>query len=111
MAVTIINSDKSQPVSYLNVVVDVSSIFMLGLFMLLLIMTYTNNIKFFVVAISIYFIILNMYMLLYMNLVKDPVILKSMHHRLLNFICVYTIFLSIFMIIVSLTVTKWRLID
>jgi hypothetical protein len=50
---------------------------------------------------------LNIFVLLYMNAVKDPVILASLQHRLLTFIGIYNIFLSIFLVIAATLVNPY----
>jgi hypothetical protein len=100
MTLSIINPNK-EPNSYIKVVVDVFSIFMLGAFLLILMLTYKSNLKLFILSISIYLIILQVYVLYYMYMIKDVNILKSTSHRLLNFINIYGIFISIFIISIT----------
>lgn len=105
MAVTILSNDM-KPFSYLALIGDVFIIFMSGIYFLLLYRLYTKNVAYFIIGVSIYFIILNIYTLLYLHQIKDPVLLKSIHHRLLNFIGIYNIFLAIFMMLISFMMTS-----
>jgi hypothetical protein len=110
--VTYLDSRKNNNVvvsSNWDVFVDVVTIFGLGLVMLLIMLSYTKNITYFVMIISTYFIINNMYTVLYMSLNNDYVITQSIQHRVLLFMSVYNVFLGIFMIVMALTVNKWRM--
>lgn len=105
MPVIVMNNEEQKKVSNFSVIADVFSIFILGVFLLILMTTYTYNIQMFVLAIAIYFIGLNFLVLLYMNMIKDPSIVKTLQHRLLNFIGIYNIFLGLFLIILSFFIT------
>ena len=97
-----VNTTAQESISYLKMVIDVFTIFILGIFLIILYMTYNRNIMYFTISISIYFIILNIYVVLYMNMVKDPVLTSSIHHRIINFVCIYNVFMSIFLIILGI---------
>jgi hypothetical protein len=92
-----------------DVFVDVITIFGLGLLMLLVMLSYTKNITYFVIIISGYFIMNNIYAVIYMSLNNDNVIAQSIQHRILLFMSIYNIFLGLFMIVMALTVNKWRM--
>jgi hypothetical protein len=94
----IVTTNANQTTSYLNLVINVFTIFILGLFLIILYKTYTKRPMYFIIALSIYFIVLNIYILLYMNMIKDPVLTNSIHHKIINFLGVYKIFMAMFMI-------------
>lgn len=105
MPVIVTNNEDKNEVGNLDIISDVFTIFILGVFLLILMTTYTYNIQMFVLAIAIYFIALNFLVLLYMSMIKDTTIMKSLRHRLLNFIGVYNIFLGLFLIVLSFFIT------
>lgn len=105
MPVIVMNNEQKKEVSNLSVIVDVFSIFILGVFLLILMTTYTYNIQMFVLSIAVYFIGLNFIVLLYMNTIKDPIVQKTLLHKLLNFISIYNIFLGLFLIVLSFFIT------
>lgn len=107
--VTHIDIRKNNNSSNWDVFVDVLTIFGLGLVMLMILLSYTKNITYFVMIISAYFIMNNIYTVFYMTLNKQNVISQSIQHRILLFMSVYNIFLGVFMIVMALTVNKWRL--
>jgi hypothetical protein len=100
MVISVVN-DKQEKVSYLRLIMDVFFIFILGLFLLVLFRTFTKNKMYFTIALSIYIIIFSVYTLLYLNMITNPNLIYGIHHRLINFINIYNIFLSVFMIIIS----------
>lgn len=97
----IVTTNANESISYLKLVIDVFTIFILGIFLIVLYKTYTRRPMYFVIALSIYFIVLNIYVVLYLNMVKDPVLTSSIHHRVINFLCIYNIFMAIFLIFLS----------
>ena len=105
MPVIVTNNEEKKEVSNLGVVADVFSIFILGVFLLILMTTYTHNIQMFVLAIAVYFIGVNFLVILYMSMIKDKTIIRSLQHRLLNFIGIYNIFLGLFLIVLSFFIT------
>jgi len=103
------NNNNDVVSSNWDVFVDVVTIFGLGLLMLLVMLSYTKNITYFVMIISGYFIMNNIYTVIYMSLNNDHVIAQSIQHRILLFMSIYNIFLGIFMVVMALTVNKWRM--
>lgn len=97
----IVTTSADESVSYLKLVIDVFTIFILGIFLIVLYKTYTKRPVYFVVALSVYFIVFNLYVLLYLNMIKDPVLTSSIHHRIINFVGVYDIFMAIFLIMLA----------
>uniref|UniRef100_A0A6C0BP14 Uncharacterized protein n=1 Tax=viral metagenome TaxID=1070528 RepID=A0A6C0BP14_9ZZZZ len=102
MPVIVMNDQSDiKNVSNISVVADVFIIFILGLFLLVLMTTYTNNIRLFVLSLAVYFIGMNIYILLYITSINDNKIKKTLKHRILNFMGIYNIFLGMFLIILS----------
>lgn len=97
----IVTTSANESISYLKLVIDVFTIFILGIFLIVLYKTYTRRPMYFVIALSTYFIVLNIYVVLYLNMIKDPVLTSSIHHRIINFVCIYNIFMAIFLIFLS----------
>lgn len=97
------NENEKKTVSYLQIILDVFVIFVLGLFLLLVFRTFTKNKTFFTIAMSIYLIIFSMYTLLYLSMVTERKIIEGIHHRAITFINVYNVFLAIFMIVLGNT--------
>ena len=100
MAVVVVN--KYQPLSYINIISNVFMIILLSLFLILLFRTYTVNASYFLISIGIYIIIYNLYFVIYINQIKDPQLLNTFNYRVLNYLCIYNIFLGIILIIGSL---------
>lgn len=104
MVVSVVNKNYDEDgLSYAKLILDVLFIFVMGLFLLIVFKTFSNNKMYFAIALSIYLILISMYTILYMSMVKDESLINSIHHRLISFISVYNVFLAIFMIVVSLT--------
>lgn len=101
MVVSLVKNEEHESISYFKLILDVFSIFVLGLFMLVLFKTFTKNNMYFTIAVSVYLIILSVYTLLYLNMITERKLIYGVHHRLINFINIYNIFLSIFMIMLS----------
>jgi hypothetical protein len=102
MPVIVMNDQSDiKNVSNISVVADVFIIFILGLFLLVLMTTYTNNIRLFVLSLAVYFIVINIYILLYITSINDNKIKTTLKHRILNFMGIYNIFLGMFLIILS----------
>ena len=100
MAVVVVN--KYQPISYINIISNVFMIILLSLFLILLFRTYIVNASYFLISIGIYIIIYNLYFVIYINQIKDPQLLNTFNYRVLNYLCIYNIFLGIILIIGSL---------
>ena len=100
MAVVVVN--KYEPLSYLNIIANVFMIILLSLFLILLFRTYTVNSSYFLISIGIYIIIYNLYFVIYINQIKDPKLLNTFNYRVLNYLCIYNIFLGIILMIGSL---------
>ena len=104
MVVSVVNKKNSQDgLSYATLILDVLFIFMMGLFLLVVFRTFTNNKMYFAISVSIYLILISMYTIIYMSMVKNQALINSIHHRMISFISVYNVFLAIFMIIISLS--------
>lgn len=101
MAIAVVGH-KYEPVSYLNIIANVFLILLLGMYLLLLFATYTKSVGYFVIAIAVYIIIFNLYYLLHISTIKDPVILKTLNHRIITFMCIYNVFLSIILMMAAL---------
>jgi len=87
----------------MNMIIDVSSMFFSGLLLLVLYTTFAaKNRKYFIIAFSSYFGLLNLYSLLYINQIKDTKLRNSIHQRWLAYIYIYNMFLSLFLIVMSL---------
>ena len=105
MVVSVIHNNSEAPVdgvSYVKLIVDVLFIFIMGLFLLIIFKTFSQNKIYFTVSLATYLIIISMYTLLYMNMVKSKALLNSIHHRSISFSSIYNVFLSIFLIVVSM---------
>lgn len=87
----------------MDIIVDVSSMFFSGLLLLVFYSTFSSkDRKMFIIAFSTYFGLLNLYSLLYINQIKEKKLRNSVHQRWLAYIYIYNMFLSIFLIVMSL---------
>jgi hypothetical protein len=96
---------NNAPVSYIQTIADVFVIFILGLFLLILFKSYVgngSNMMLFMILISVYFVCMNIYVMIYLNMVKNTTLTNGVHHRLLNFFSIYNVFLGIFMLSIGI---------
>ena len=101
MVVSLVN-DKKDKISYIQLVVDVFCIFVLGIFLLIIFKTFNSKAIYFTITISVYLIVYSIYTLIYLNKVTNVDIIYGLHHRFLNFMNIYNIFLAIFLITIGL---------
>jgi hypothetical protein len=99
------SSSTKDPVedNTMTILADVSSMFFSGLLLLILYSTlHSQNKNFFVITFSIYFALLNLYSLLYINQIKDTKMRASIHQRWLVYIYIYNMLLALFLVFVSI---------
>lgn len=87
----------------MDMIVDVGGMFFSGLSLLLFYTTFAaRDRKLFIVSLSIYFGLINLYSLLYINQISELKLRSSVHHRWLVYIYMYNMLLSIFLVVLSL---------
>lgn len=77
-------------------VLDISIVFSLGLVLLGLFYTMRQNVDFFILLYSIFFMSLTFYNLIYINYKKNKN--NTRNYNILNFINIYAIFLNFFIV-------------